>query len=65
MRTIVMGLRLGICSEEEKCAKKQVLIGYLLKHLKARHFTFITKFCFSMVKYFTATQIVHGSLFRM
>lgn len=34
MRTIVMGLKLGICSEEEKCAKKQVLIGYLLKHLK-------------------------------
>uniref|UniRef100_U5EL41 Innexin n=1 Tax=Corethrella appendiculata TaxID=1370023 RepID=U5EL41_9DIPT len=36
LRTIVMGLNLGICREEEKCAKKEILIGYLLKHLK-RH----------------------------
>lgn len=34
LRTIVMGLNLGICREEEKQAKKQALVDYLLKHLK-------------------------------
>jgi innexin len=29
-----MGLQLGICREEEKYAKKQALIDYMLKHLK-------------------------------
>uniref|UniRef100_A0A336LJ58 Innexin n=1 Tax=Culicoides sonorensis TaxID=179676 RepID=A0A336LJ58_CULSO len=43
MRTIVMGLKLGICSEEEKCAKKQVLIEYLLKHLK-RHKLYMVRY---------------------
>ncbi|CRK92218.1 CLUMA_CG005716, isoform A [Clunio marinus] len=36
LRTIAMNLNLGICREEEKCAKKQLLIDYMLKHLK-RH----------------------------
>uniref|UniRef100_A0A1L8E348 Innexin n=1 Tax=Nyssomyia neivai TaxID=330878 RepID=A0A1L8E348_9DIPT len=36
LRTIVMGLNLGICREEEKKAKKKVLIEYMLQHLK-RH----------------------------
>lgn len=31
---IVMGLNLGICREEEKQAKKEVIIGYLTTHLK-------------------------------
>lgn len=34
MRTIVMGLNVGMCHEEEKCKKKDVLIDYLLRHLK-------------------------------
>lgn len=29
-----MNLNLGICREEEKTAKKQALIDYMLKHLK-------------------------------
>lgn len=29
-----MGLNLGICREEEKTAKKKVLIEYMLQHLK-------------------------------
>lgn len=29
-----MGLNLGICREEEKQAKKEVIIGYLTSHLK-------------------------------
>lgn len=33
---IVMGLNLGICREEEKQAKKEVIIGYLTTHLKVR-----------------------------
>ncbi|CAD7087332.1 unnamed protein product [Hermetia illucens] len=36
LRTIVMGLNLAICPEEEKCAKKSNLLDYLLKHIK-RH----------------------------
>lgn len=34
LRMIVMGLNLGICREEEKQAKKEVIIGYLTSHLK-------------------------------
>ncbi|XP_052867900.1 innexin inx1 [Anopheles cruzii] len=34
MRMIVMGLNIGACKEQEKCAKKQVLLDYLLGHLK-------------------------------
>lgn len=36
LRTIVMGLNLAICSEEEKCAKRNAILDYLLKHIK-RH----------------------------
>lgn len=36
MRTLVMGLNIGICSEDEKNKKKSVLIDYLMKHIK-RH----------------------------
>ncbi|KAJ6627580.1 Innexin inx1, partial [Pseudolycoriella hygida] len=36
LRTIVMGLNLGICREEEKKAKKAVLLGYLRNHMN-RH----------------------------
>ncbi|XP_037030692.1 innexin inx1 [Bradysia coprophila] len=36
LRTIVMGLNLGICREEEKKAKKAVLVSYLRTHVK-RH----------------------------
>uniref|UniRef100_A0A182XA18 Innexin n=1 Tax=Anopheles quadriannulatus TaxID=34691 RepID=A0A182XA18_ANOQN len=36
MRMIVMGLNRGACKEQEKCAKKQILLDYLLTHLK-RH----------------------------
>lgn len=34
LRTIVMGLNLGICREEEKQAKKSVILDYLTSHLK-------------------------------
>lgn len=34
MRSIVMGLNIGICREDEKCAKKQALIEYVLKRLR-------------------------------
>lgn len=34
LRMIVMGLNLGICREEEKQAKKEVILGYLTSHLK-------------------------------
>lgn len=29
-----MGMKLGICHENEKTAKKKILIEYMLKHLK-------------------------------
>lgn len=34
MRTLVMGLNIGICHENEKNAKKKVIIDYLIKHIK-------------------------------
>lgn len=41
MRTLVMGLNVGICREDEKCAKKQAMIGYVLKRLRVSiSFTF-------------------------
>jgi hypothetical protein len=36
LRTIVMGLNLGICREDVKQAKKQALVDYMLKH-QSRH----------------------------
>lgn len=36
MRTIVMGLNIGLCTEEDKCKKKKVLLDYLLRHVKVR-----------------------------
>lgn len=36
LRTVVMGLNLAICPEEEKCLKRNALLDYLLKHIK-RH----------------------------
>ena len=37
LRTIVMGLNVGMCQEEEKCKKKKVLMEYLLKHIKVNN----------------------------
>lgn len=34
MRTLVMGLHVGIYKENEKNAKKKVLLEYLMKHVK-------------------------------
>jgi hypothetical protein len=31
-----MNLNLGICREEEKTVKKQLLIDYMLRHLKVK-----------------------------
>lgn len=38
LRMIVMGLNLGICREEEKQAKKNVILSYLTSHLKVNNF---------------------------
>jgi len=43
LRTIVMGLRLGICPQEEKCAKKEILINYFISHLK-RHKLYVVRY---------------------
>ncbi|XP_018335837.1 innexin inx1-like [Agrilus planipennis] len=34
MKTLVMGLHIGICHEKEKKTKKKILIEYLMQHLK-------------------------------
>ncbi|KAG5896209.1 hypothetical protein JTB14_006655 [Gonioctena quinquepunctata] len=36
MSTLVMGLNIGVCHEKDKNAKKEVIIGYLMGHVK-RH----------------------------
>jgi innexin len=38
MRTLVMGLNIGMRTEEDKTKKKKVLIDYLLKHIKVNIF---------------------------
>lgn len=43
MRTLVMGLNVGICREDEKCAKKQAMIGYVLKRLR-RHKLYVLRY---------------------
>jgi innexin len=40
LRTIVMGLNIGVCHQEEKEKKKDVLIGYLLRHEKVRQYDY-------------------------
>ncbi|CAO1416593.1 unnamed protein product [Diamesa serratosioi] len=45
LRTIAMNLNLGICREEEKVAKKQALIDYMLRHLK-RHKLYAIRYWF-------------------
>lgn len=32
LRTIVMGLNVGICDKKEKKKKKEIIIGYLIRH---------------------------------
>lgn len=32
LRTIVMGLNVGVCGEQEKDKKKEVIINYLIRH---------------------------------
>lgn len=41
LRTIVMGLNIGICREEEKVAKKRELMKYLTMHLKVCPYSYI------------------------
>lgn len=45
MRTIVMGLNIGLCTEEDKCKKKKALLEYLLRHIKVRIIIFVTFRC--------------------
>lgn len=45
LRMIVMGLNLGICREDEKRAKKEVIIGYLTGHLKRHKLYAIRYWC--------------------
>lgn len=43
MRTLVMGLNIGVCKEDEKFAKKQAIISYVLKRLK-RHRLYVLRY---------------------
>uniref|UniRef100_A0A023F3Q9 Innexin n=1 Tax=Triatoma infestans TaxID=30076 RepID=A0A023F3Q9_TRIIF len=43
MRTIVMGMNVGVCHDEEKCKKKKILMDYLLRHIK-RHNTYAVRY---------------------
>lgn len=36
MQTLSMGLHLGICGDDEKTAKKQIILKYLNTHRKVR-----------------------------
>ncbi|VEN58061.1 unnamed protein product [Callosobruchus maculatus] len=39
MRTLVMGLNIGVCHENEKTKKKEIILGYLMRHVKVSKFT--------------------------
>lgn len=43
MQTLVMGLNIGICTEDEKNKKKGVLIDYLMKHIKVSRLIILLK----------------------
>lgn len=43
LRTLVMGLNLGICGEQEKVAKKQAILSYLTTHIK-RHKLYVIRY---------------------
>lgn len=43
MRTLVMGLHLGICDQSEKDSKKKVILEYLMTHIK-RHNTYVIRY---------------------
>ncbi|GLV41269.1 optic ganglion reduced [Carabus blaptoides fortunei] len=45
MRTLVMGMNLGICTQEEKNKKKGVLIDYLMRHIR-RHNMYAIRYWF-------------------
>ncbi|XP_056638223.1 innexin inx1 [Diorhabda carinulata] len=42
MRTLVMGLNIGVCHEKEKNSKKEVILGYLMEHVKRHNMYAIT-----------------------
>uniref|UniRef100_A0A1B6IPY0 Innexin n=2 Tax=Homalodisca TaxID=139475 RepID=A0A1B6IPY0_9HEMI len=48
LRSIIMGLNIGMCHEEEKCKKKKALIDYLLRHVK-RHNMYAIRYWFCEV----------------
>ncbi|XP_014254652.1 innexin inx1 [Cimex lectularius] len=48
MRTIIMGLNIGVCADEQKCQKKQALLDYLIKHI-SRHNTYAMRYWFCEV----------------
>ncbi|XP_022919626.1 innexin inx1 [Onthophagus taurus] len=43
MRTLVMGMNLGICYPEEKHAKKKIVLEYLMSHIK-RHNLYVIRY---------------------
>lgn len=43
MKTIVMGLNVGVCHEDEKCSKKKMLIEYLMRPMK-RHNSYAVRY---------------------
>ncbi|GLH06342.1 hypothetical protein R5R35_009729 [Gryllus longicercus] len=45
LRTIIMGLNVGMCKEEDKTKKKKALIEYLLRHVK-RHNMYALRYWF-------------------
>lgn len=45
LRTIIMGLNVGMCREEDKCKKKKVLMDYLIRHVK-RHKLYALRYFF-------------------
>jgi Innexin len=55
MRTLVMGLNIGMRTEDDKNKKKKVLIDYLLKHIKVNilgaHSSLHRFSCFSCIMY--------------
>lgn len=76
MRTLVMGMNIGICREEEKNSKKKILLDYLMRHVKVltMFYFYFTGFCYNcgtwtieiVNKYICITVVVlHTALLQL
>lgn len=63
LRTLVMGLNIGACHDEEKKAKKTVILDYLTKHVKVSSYKTCIILCNSVyfISFNKALRVLQSS----